>query len=98
MVRYLTLVTFTDSGIREVAKSPKRAATFCSAVEAAGGRVLGQYWALGEFDGCVILEAPDDATAASLLLDLGREDHVRTRSMRIFDATEFEKITKAIAS
>ena len=92
MVRYLSLISFTDKGIRDVSKSLQRAAAFRSAVESKGGKVLSQYWALGEVDGCVVFECPDDKTAASLLLRLGQEDNVRTKSMRVFDAAEFESI------
>ena len=92
MVRYLSLISFTDQGIRDVAKSLERANTFRSAVESSGGSVLSQYWALGDVDGCVVFECPDDKTAASLLLGLGQADNIRTKTMRIFDATEFKSI------
>jgi uncharacterized protein with GYD domain len=95
MVRYMSLISFTDQGIREVDKSVARATKFRSAVEKAGGRVVQQYWAVGELDGCVVFEAPDENTAAALLLRLGRDDNVRTRTMRVFDANEFEAIVKA---
>ena len=92
MVRYLSLISFTDQGIRDVAKSLQRAGEFRSAVESKGGKVLSQYWALGQVDGCVVFESPDDETAASLLLKLGQEDNVRTSTMRVFDAEEFTAI------
>jgi len=92
MVRYLSLITFTDKGILDVSKSLDRARDFSSAVAAQGGKVLNQYWAMGEVDGCVIFECPEDKTAASLLLMLGQADNTRTRTMRLFDATEFESI------
>lgn len=95
MVRYLSLITFTDKGIKDVSNSLDRARDFSSAVASQGGKVLSQYWALGEVDGCVIFECPDDQTAASLLLKLGQADATRTKTMRVFDATEFESIVSA---
>ena len=92
MVRYLSLISFTDKGITDVSKSIDRAAAFSTAVESKGGKVLNQYWALGEVDGCLIFECPDDQVAAALLLQLGKEDNVRTKTMRVFDATEFGTI------
>ena len=58
MPRYLSLINFTEQGIRTVADSAKRAKVFASAVEKAGGTIDALYWALGEFDGAIILEAP----------------------------------------
>ena len=95
MVRYLSLISFTDKGIRDVSKSLQRAADFRSAVESKGGQVLNQYWALGNVDGCVMFESPDDATAAALLLKLGKEDNVRTSTIRVFDAEEFSSIVNS---
>ena len=92
MVRYLSLISFTDKGIRDLSKSLQRAGDFRSAVESKGGRVLSQYWALGNVDGCVVFESPDDQTAAALLLKLGQEDNVRTNTMRVFDVQEFTAI------
>ncbi len=97
MVRYLSLISFTDQGIRDVKKSTARAAEFRSSVEAAGGKVLQQYWAVGEVDGCVVFEAPDDISAASLLLKLGQSDNVRTRTLRVFEADEFDKIVATLS-
>ena len=95
MVRFLSLISFTDKGIGDVSKSLQRAADFRSAVESKGGKVLSQYWALGNVDGCVMFESPDDQTAAALLLKLGKEDNVRTSTMRVFDAEEFASIVNS---
>jgi uncharacterized protein with GYD domain len=91
MIRYLSLLTFTEQGIADVKASVKRAAMFRSSVETAGGQVIAQYWAVGEADGCLVFEAPDEPTAAALLLGLAREGNVRTKSMRVYDADEFGK-------
>jgi uncharacterized protein with GYD domain len=92
MCRYLTLIQFTDQGIRDIKDSQYRAARFRGSVEAAGGRVLSVYWAIGEIDGAVVFEAPDEATAARLLLALGRDGFVRTKSARVFEAAELESV------
>jgi uncharacterized protein with GYD domain len=92
MVRYMTLISFTQSGIADVEHSPHRADEFRKSVEAAGGRVVDQYWIVGEVDGAVIFEAPDESTASSLLLKLARQGFTRTRSMRAYDAQEFKAV------
>lgn len=92
MIRYLSLLTFTDQGMRNIEASPHRAADFRATVEKAGGRVVSQYWAVGEIDGSIVFEAPDESTAASLLLALGGKGNVRTRSMRVYDEAEFARL------
>jgi uncharacterized protein with GYD domain len=96
MVRYLTLIQFTDKGVKDIKDSPHRAEMFRGRVEKAGGRVCGLYWALGEFDGAVVFEAPDDVTATGLLLTLSRDGFVRTKSARLFEAAEFEQVLAKI--
>lgn len=92
MVRYLSLMSFTDQGIRGVDQSCERARKFRAAVEGAGGKVQFLYWAVGEFDGAFAFEVPDEATATRLLLSLGKLGNVRTRSLRVYDESEFQGI------
>ncbi len=92
MVRYMSLLEFADQGLTAVADSPKRANEFRQSVESAGGRVISQYWTLGDYDGTVIFEAPDERTATALLLELVKKGDVRTKTTRVFDETEFAEI------
>lgn len=92
MTRFMSLLTFTDQGIRDVKQSIQRADGFRKAVDAAGGKVISQYWLVGEADGCVVFEAPDDQVASALLLSLGQQGNVRTRTLRVYDAQEFARI------
>lgn len=92
MTRHLSLLNFTDRGITNVKNSANRADAFRQAVEKVGGKVIAQYWALGEFDGCVIFETPDDQSAAVLLATLGQDGNVRTKTQRVFDEVEFQAV------
>lgn len=92
MARFLSLLSFTEQGMRNVKESVQRAAEFRRVVEAAGGKVLSQYWALGDFDGCIIFESPDDTTGTALLLTLGRLGNVRTHTLSIYNEQEFSKL------
>jgi uncharacterized protein with GYD domain len=92
MVRYLSLISFTQQGVAHIKNSPDRASKFSASVEAAGGRVVSKYWSIGEVDGTVVIEAPDDQTVSALLLKLAQEGNVRTRSMRVYDDEEFAAI------
>lgn len=96
MSRHLALLRFTEQGLRNVEESSKRAGEFRAAVEAAGGSAVFQYWATGEFDGCVVFETPNDETAARLLLTLGKAGNVRTQTMQLFDEREFTSIVDGL--
>lgn len=96
MSRYLSLLTYTEKGLRDIRDSSQRAASFRAAVQRAGGKVLALFWAVGAFDGCVIFEAPDEATAASLLLNLGHAGNVRLQTLRLYDETEFAPILETL--
>jgi uncharacterized protein with GYD domain len=92
MPRYALLMKFTDKGVATVKDSPKRGEAFRAAVKKAGGNMDAQYWLLGKYDVLVIISAPDENTATSLALDLGRHGNVRTMLCRAFDETEFKAI------
>lgn len=92
MVRYLSLISYTQQGAAEIKASPGRAKDFSSRIEAAGGKVVDMYWSLGEFDGVLIFDAPDDQTGTALLLKLAQLGNVRTNTMQVFNEEEFSTI------
>lgn len=96
MPRFLSLISFTDQGDRELKATIDRSNQFRSSVEQAGGKVEGLYWALGAFDGAVVFEAPSEETAVRLLLALDRQGNVRTQTLRVFDAGEFQQILDGV--
>ncbi len=93
MVRYLSTLNFTVQGIREIENSVARSSKFRAEVEKAGGKVLFQFWSLGENDGCFVFEAPSEEVATKLLIQLEQQGNVRTKTTRVFDASEFGNIT-----
>lgn len=92
MPAYLTLFNWTEQGIRNAKDIGKRAQAAREAWEAAGGRFIGIWWTFGQYDGFVVHEAPDDATANRLLLTTGMGGDVRTTTMRAFGEEEIEGI------
>lgn len=97
MIRYLTLIQFTDQGARNVDKSVQRASDFAKSVSDAGGKLVSQVWTVGQYDGCVVFETPDEATGSALLINLAKDGNVRTQTMRCYDNQEFENVLKAVS-
>ena len=92
MATFITTVQFSEQGIKAVRDTCDRAAALLAAAEKLGVKVTGLYWTLGAFDGVIILEAPDEATATAALLHLGSLGNLRTQTARAFDAAEMRKI------
>ncbi len=94
MATFVSLINWTEQGVKGFRDSPKRATAFEDLVKKHGGSVKGIYWTLGEYDLVGITEAPDDETATAILLELGALGNVRTTTLRAYDRSEFAKIIK----
>ena len=92
MATFITTVKFTQQGIKGIDESTKRAAAFKASAKKLGVKVTNVYWTLGEYDGLLILEAPNDETATIALLHLRQLGNVHTTTVRAFTATEMDKI------
>ncbi len=90
MPRYIALIDFTSQGLKTIQDSPRRSEEFIQQARAAGVEVKDLYWTSGSHDGLLVVEAPDDQSAASLFLTLAAKGNVRTQTLRAFDRSEFE--------
>ena len=68
MATYISLVQFTDKGIQAAKQTSERVAEWSAKVQSRGVSIKQMYWTLGHYDQVCIFEAPDDETAASVLL------------------------------
>jgi uncharacterized protein with GYD domain len=96
MPTYISLVNLTDQGIKEVKNAPERLRSFDVAAQEVGGKLVGFYLVLGQYDYVVITEAPDDQTAARLILGTIAQGSVRTQTMRAFPREELEQIARTL--
>ena len=92
MPTYVTLLNWTDQGIRNYKDTARRAEAFGSAVQTLGGKLLNVYWTVGPYDLVAVVEAPDDETATAALLQLGEVGNVRTTTLRAFGREEMDSI------
>ncbi|MET9656561.1 GYD domain-containing protein [Streptomyces sp. NPDC006510] len=92
MTTYVTLLSWTDQGVRNYKDTAKRAEAFGSAVQKLGAKLLSIYWTVGPYDLVAIVEAPDDETATAALLQLGGVGNVRSTTLRAFGPEEMERI------
>ncbi len=96
MPTYISLMNYTDRGLREVKKSPSRVDAARKAAEELGGKMGDLYLTMGAYDLVAISEFPDDATAATFVLRIGALGNVRTTSIKAFHEKEYRKIVEAV--
>jgi uncharacterized protein with GYD domain len=96
MATYITLINWTDQGIRAVKDSPKRLDAFKQTLKNAGGELRGVYLTLGAYDLVAVLDAPSDDVAAKLVLGVASQGNVRTTTLKAFPEDEFRKIVGSI--
>jgi uncharacterized protein with GYD domain len=92
MATFITTIKFTQQGIKAIDETTKRATAVKAAAKKLGVKVTNIYWTLGDHDGVLIFEAPDDETATTLLLHLGAQGNVHTTTVRAFTAAEMDTI------
>lgn len=92
MIRYVSLLKFTDAGAREMDNSPARAAGFVELAAAEGVEVEAQLWTAGAYDGVLVLAGRSEAQVLRTLSRLAEHGYVRTESMRAFDAGEMIEV------
>jgi uncharacterized protein with GYD domain len=92
MATYVTLLKFTEQGVKKVKDTCKRGADFKASAKKLGVEVKEQYWCMGAYDGVVVFEAPDDDTATAAMLALSSSDNVTTQTLRSYTAAEMGKI------
>ena len=96
MATFIALFGWTDQGIRKVKDTADRAAKFKKSIQAAGGSVKNIYWTMGRYDGVIVFEAPDDATAAAVMMGGCAQGNVRSETLRAFDENEIKTVLKKI--
>jgi uncharacterized protein with GYD domain len=92
MATFITTIKFTQQGIKDIDHTTQRAAAFKAEAKKVGAKVKEVYWTLGDHDGLLILEAPDDETGTAAILHLGAMGNVHTTTCRAFTAAEMDKI------
>src|SRR5260370_42447573 len=91
---YVSLVKWTDQGIKNYRTTVDRAQDYTALIERHGGRARELLWTIGEFDVVTVAEVPDDDAAVAAMLQVGALGNVRTTTMRALDP---DQLTRVIA-
>lgn len=91
MPHYISLVNWTEQGIRNVRESPKRADAVAAMAKKMGAK-MDIFYTLGEYDLVAMTEAENDETAMQLLLEIGKLGNVRTKTLKAWTPEEATRI------
>ena len=96
MARFISLLSWTDQGVRNAKETINRAQAARKAFEAMGGKILDIYWTMGPYDVVVVFDAPDNDTASKMTLATGMQGNVRTVTMPATDEKGMAKILQGL--
>ncbi len=96
MPRYISLINYTDTGIKKIKESPKRLNIVKRLAKKMGGEITQFYLTMGDHDLVVVCDMPSDEVLAQFLLTVGSVGAIRTKTLRAFDEDEYKEILKKI--
>jgi uncharacterized protein with GYD domain len=96
MPTYIGLYKLTDQGIKTIKDAPGRVEDAIKGAEALGGKVIGVYSVMGEYDYVTIGEFPSDESQMTFAMALGSKGTVRTTTLKAFTKEEFAEIVKKL--
>jgi uncharacterized protein with GYD domain len=94
MPTYISLISWTDEGIKNYQGTFERGQVAAEAAAALGGNIKETYWTIGPYDVVAIGEFPDDESATAFLLKVGSGGTIRTTSMRAFTQDEMTRVVE----
>lgn len=91
MATYVTLVNFTDQGIRNIKDTTERYQAFQAMAEKLGIAVRSMHYTVGQYDMVLVVEGSDEAVTTAML-KAGSLGNVRTQTLRAFSFDEMKKM------
>ncbi len=92
MPTYVTLMNWTDQGVRTVGDTVHRREQADELAQKHGAKIERIYWTVGPYDIVTIVEAPDDESVTAMLLELGSAGNLRTTTLRAYGSEEMSGI------
>src|SRR5712692_5900750 len=96
MAKYLVTASYTSEGAKGLLKEggSKRRQAAEQAIKSAGGKLEAFYFAFGDRDAFVIVDAPDHATIAAASLAINASGAVETKTVVLLTPEEIDQATK----
>jgi uncharacterized protein with GYD domain len=100
VAKYLIKATYTSDGSKGLLKDggTQRRAAAEQALKSAGGKLETFYFAFGDTDAFVIVDAPDHVTVSAAALAINASGAVRTQTIVLLTPEEIDQATKKSAT
>ena len=92
MPTYVSLLNWTDQGVRNFKDSVDRYEAAQAAMSESGVSFKDVYWTVGPYDIVAVVEGPDDETATAALLSVAAQGNIRSTTMRAFTVDEMRSV------
>jgi uncharacterized protein with GYD domain len=96
MNTYITLMKLTDQGAKDLKEAPKRIEEGLKIFEKMGGKLIGFYATMGEYDYIGIGQSPSDEHATAFNLALSSLGSVRTTTIKAFTIEQFAEMIRKL--
>ena len=96
MPTYISLVNWSEHGIKEVKQTLQRADQNAELAHKYGCTLSELYWTVGPYDLVTIVEAPDDESGSAYALDAGSRGEIRTTTLRAYGREEMTRIIEKL--
>jgi uncharacterized protein with GYD domain len=96
MPTYVSLISWTEQGIRTVRETLDRADKFEQLAQKHGASLEQVYWTVGPYDIVAIIEAPDDESVTAVLLEGSSLGNIRTTTLRAYDRDQMSGIIQRL--
>jgi uncharacterized protein with GYD domain len=96
MAMYVSLIQFTDQGIRNIKDTVKRGDAAMAEARKLGMKITEEFWTMGAYDVVVMFDAPNDETMSAFMLKIGSLGNVKSQTLRAFRREEMENILAKI--
>ena len=96
MAKYLVKASYTQEGTKGLLKDggTKRRAAVEQMMSQIGGKVEAFYYAFGDADAVLIIDAPDNASAAALSMAVNASGAVSLKTIPLLTAEELDQAAK----
>lgn len=92
MRTYIGLMKLTEQGSKHIMNAPARIESAIKLYEKMGGKVIGMYMVMGEYDYIAIGECPSDEVSAAFAMAISSQGNVKTTTLKAFPAKDIPAI------
>lgn len=96
MATYVALINWTDQGVKNARDTVSRYQQARTAFEPLGIHFQSVFWTTGQYDLVAIMEAPDEETLSTAILQLAAQGNLRTQTFRAFNEQEMRGIAEKL--